>query len=43
VLSVGEQFDAGTQHAADAVERVTGAPAVPAGLLLNALPTSVEG
>ena len=42
LLSVGEQVGAGAQHAADAVERVTGAAAVPAGLLLDALPAAVQ-
>ena len=40
-LLVGEQVGAGAQHAADAVERVTDAAAVSAGVLLNALAAAV--
>jgi hypothetical protein len=42
VLPVGEQFSAGAQHAADGVERIAGAAAVPAGLLLDPLSTAVQ-
>jgi hypothetical protein len=43
VLLVSGQLDAGAQHAADAVERLTGAPAVPAGLLLDSVAAAVQG
>jgi hypothetical protein len=41
-LLVGEQVGAGAQHPADAVERVTGAAAVPARVLLDALAAAVQ-
>jgi hypothetical protein len=42
VLAVGGQADAGARHFADAVERVTGPAAVPAGVLLDASAASVQ-
>jgi hypothetical protein len=42
VLAVGEQADAGAQHSADAVERITDPAGVPAGVLLDALAASVQ-